>query len=427
MVPHPIGSRVEAKRVLVSCSMNVRSVLPRRRAGSVSGTARALRLAAWIVCAAAIVASVSLPSVLGNDDVGADERREARLRAVRSEIDRLRQELETLRQRERGILGELERLGGELRLREAELKEVSIRLEAISATIAGHDAELERIEGVQGRRAAYLGFRLREMYKRGSGGNVRRFVGGDRLETYLRGIRYAAYLSERDGKILQAFRGDVVRLREEREALELERRRLSQARRESRETSQALARAREERSRILTRIRDDARRRSEALAELGRASEELANVAVERARPADESETMDVEKFRRLLDWPVEGGVSAEFGNVVHPRFKTAVPHPGLDIDAPEGADIRAVFDGSVAFAGWLRGYGLTVIVDHGAGLVSIYAHASALLVEEAERIDRGQILGKVGDTGSLRGAYLYLEMREGGKAVDPRSWLRAR
>jgi len=112
---------------------------------------------------------------------------------------------------------------------------------------------------------------------------------------------------------------------------------------------------------------------------------------------------------------------------VVHPRFKTEVPHPGIDIDAESGADIQSVFDGQVVFASWMRGYGLTAILDHGAGLLSIYAHASALLVEPGEQVLRGQRLGKVGETGSLRGPFLYFELRENGAAVDPTNWLRSR
>jgi septal ring factor EnvC (AmiA/AmiB activator) len=110
---------------------------------------------------------------------------------------------------------------------------------------------------------------------------------------------------------------------------------------------------------------------------------------------------------------------------MVHPRFRTEVPHPGLDIEADAGVDFRAAFDGTVRFASWLRGYGLTVIVDHGQEVLSIYAHASVLLVEKGQHVKRGQVLGKVGDTGSLRGPYLYFEIRERGRPVDPATWLR--
>ena len=84
-----------------------------------------------------------------------------------------------------------------------------------------------------------------------------------------------------------------------------------------------------------------------------------------------------------------------------------------------------AVFDGTVVFSDWMRGYGLTAIVDHGDGVLTIYAHASVLLVQSGDRVVRGEVLGKVGDTGSLRGSFLYFEMRIDGKPTDPTPWLR--
>ena len=84
------------------------------------------------------------------------------------------------------------------------------------------------------------------------------------------------------------------------------------------------------------------------------------------------------------------------------------------------------MFDGLVIFASWLRGYGLTAIVDHGEGVASISAHASVLFVEKGQQVLEGQVLGHVGDTGSIRGPYLYFELREAGRPVDPGPWLRA-
>lgn len=350
----------------------------------------------------------------------------SRLRAMRVEIERLRAELGGLQRKERGVLGDLERLGAELRLREAELGEASLRLEAIGADIEKRNRELERLEEAQGRRRVYLAFRLREIHKRGPVSGLRRLAGGEDLESYLQGLRYAAYLTERDGRILEAYRSDSERLRAEREALLEEKDRLAATQREAERARAGVSRSRLARTRLLERIRADQRRRRDALRELEAASEELSRL-VHRVAPGRPGPSLDVRKFQGLLDWPAIGRVSAAFGNVVHPRFKTVVPHPGLDIDAPEGSDVRSVFDGTVAYAAWLHGYGLTVIVDHGGGLVSIYAHASVITVEEGEGVARGQSLGKVGDTGSLRGPYLYFELREEGAPVDPELWLRRR
>jgi murein hydrolase activator len=74
-----------------------------------------------------------------------------------------------------------------------------------------------------------------------------------------------------------------------------------------------------------------------------------------------------------------------------------------------------------------MRGYGLTALVDHGGGLITVYAHASVLTVETGEQVTRGQSIGRIGDSGSLRGPYLYFEIRDAGQPVDPREWLRPR
>jgi murein DD-endopeptidase MepM/ murein hydrolase activator NlpD len=250
-------------------------------------------------------------------------------------------------------------------------------------------------------------------------------VGGDELAAYLPGIRYASYLSERDGRVLRQFRSDGRRLELERGRLATERDRATAAVAQAERARAALARSRDQRRRAIERIQGDRRQRQVAVAELEGASRELSRL-VEELGAAAAAPSLDIRKFRGLLDPPASGNVRAGFGNVVHPRFKTMVPHPGLDIEASRGDVFRSVFDGRVLFASWLHGYGLTAIVDHGSGVASVYAHADVLLVEPGEAVVRGQQLGRVGDTGSLEGPYLYFEIRDGGKPVDPAGWLRS-
>jgi septal ring factor EnvC (AmiA/AmiB activator) len=369
---------------------------------------------------------LTFPS-LGVAAVSEAGRRE-RLEAIRGEIARLRDELEGLERRERSVIGEIERLGAEIRLRVAEVREIEIRIEAISEEIDRRDESIRRLAGEQERRREYLAFRLREIYKRGPVHEARRLLGGDDLDRYLPGLRYATYLSERDARVLREYRDDRERLEVGRAELAVERSRLEAVQTEAVRAREALGRSRDAHERSLRRLREDRRVREDAVEELRGAADSLSRLV---ARLGDAPEggdpVVDILKFRGLLDWPALGEVGAVFGNVVHPRFKTVVPHPGWDIEAPDGSPFRAVFDGTVLYAAWLHGYGLTVIVDHGHGVVSIYAHASVITVEKGESIVRGDSMGRVGDTGSLRGPYLYFEIRENGKPVDPAIWLRNR
>jgi septal ring factor EnvC (AmiA/AmiB activator) len=352
--------------------------------------------------------------------------RAARERAIQANIGRLEEELRALSARERGLLNDLERLRTELELRQAEGESVALQVEAVEEAIVERSRGLAVLEAEQEERRTYLAFRLREIYKQGPQQTLRRVVGGEELDSYLDGMRYAAFLSERDSRVLSAYREDTERLAREREELEARHVELERLGEDLARSQSSIAAARRRRARLLVEVREDAEKRRAALSELEGAALELGRLA-DSFLPGTEAPQMDVRKFRGLLDWPSEGEVTAGFGTVVHPRFKTEVPHPGIDLDAENGTDIRCVFDGRVVFASWMRGYGLTVIVDHGAGLLSIYAHASALLVEPGEQVVQGQMLGKVGETGSLRGPFLYFELREGGSPVDPLEWLRPR
>jgi septal ring factor EnvC (AmiA/AmiB activator) len=115
------------------------------------------------------------------------------------------------------------------------------------------------------------------------------------------------------------------------------------------------------------------------------------------------------------------------FGKVVNPRFNTVTVQKGLDIRAPEGAPVTAVAPGKVVYAGWLRGYGNLLVLDHGGGYHSLVAHLAELGKAVGDGVQRGELLGTVGDTGSLKGAYLYFELRKRGQAVDPAPWLAKR
>ncbi len=128
---------------------------------------------------------------------------------------------------------------------------------------------------------------------------------------------------------------------------------------------------------------------------------------------------------RGHLPLPVVGGlVEVGFGNVVNPRFNTVTVQKGLDIRARLGAKVLAVAEGTVAFSGWLKGYGNLVIIDHGGGYHSLYAHLAHSLVEAGNEVEEGEDIAAVGDTGSLKGAFLYFEIRKQGQAIDPATWI---
>jgi septal ring factor EnvC (AmiA/AmiB activator) len=120
----------------------------------------------------------------------------------------------------------------------------------------------------------------------------------------------------------------------------------------------------------------------------------------------------------------VDGPVAVGFGRVVDARFRTVTVQNGVDIAARRGDAVRAVARGRVVHAGWFKGYGNLVIVDHGDGFHTLVAHLDTMTAAGGEDVEAGTLLGTAGDTGSTRGVFLYFEIREKGRPVDPRAWL---
>ena len=107
-------------------------------------------------------------------------------------------------------------------------------------------------------------------------------------------------------------------------------------------------------------------------------------------------------------------------------KFLTETFHAGVLFEAPLGTPVQAVAAGRVRFAGWFRGYGRLAILDHGDGYFTVSGHLDTLDVEVGDVLQSRQLIGTVGETGSLSGPRLYFKIRQGAEALDPRDWLQA-
>ncbi|MCU1448794.1 MAG: peptidase [Acidimicrobiales bacterium] len=124
-----------------------------------------------------------------------------------------------------------------------------------------------------------------------------------------------------------------------------------------------------------------------------------------------------------LLSWPAPGAITSPFGGARH--------HPGIDIDGVTGDPVTAAAPGTVLLAGGApagySGYGNVVMIDHGNGIATLYAHLSRVDVAMGQAVEQGQLIGAIGATGLAFGDHLHFEVREAGKPVDPMLWLPAR
>lgn len=123
-----------------------------------------------------------------------------------------------------------------------------------------------------------------------------------------------------------------------------------------------------------------------------------------------------------LPHWPVDGTMTSPYGL----RFLGWRPdiHEGIDISAPEGTEVRAMLAGRVSYAGTMAGYGNVVFLRHHTGIVTVYAHLSSISVRADQRVERDQVVGRVGRSGDASGPHLHFEVWRDGRSVDPANFL---
>src|SRR5207247_1391110 len=134
---------------------------------------------------------------------------------------------------------------------------------------------------------------------------------------------------------------------------------------------------------------------------------------------------IDIRTVQGALAWPVEGKVIEHFGRQREAKFSTVTTTNGLKIAAAAGVEIHAVFQGTVLFSQWFKGYGNLIILDHGNRVFSLYGNLKAPRVAVGEHIAAGQTIAAVGESEDAQSGYLYFEIRQDNKPEDPQKWLR--
>ena len=357
---------------------------------------------------------------------GDGEAEQERLQGVRREIERLQASLETARREESGLLGDLQRLDMGLELHRRQLQVLEAEIARCRDEIAKTGLRVEDLRGRVERNRRLLAGRLRALYVSGPAAFERVALTARSPGEVVEAYRIASRLSEADGKRIEAFQSDLSRLRAALQILENRQSTLSSLRTREVARRRELEGIRSSRARLLGGVRRQAEEREKALKEMGETERNLQRLirALSSGAAVPPEWKVGFDRFLGLLPWPVPGKVLVPFGVRKSAKFDTRVPHPGVDLSITVGEPIRAVFDGVAAFSDWFKGYGNLVILDHGGGFMTVYAHASERLVAQGDRVRGGEIIARGGETGSLEGPKLYFEIWRDGKPEDPLPWL---
>ncbi|MGD9570631.1 MAG: murein hydrolase activator EnvC [Thermoleophilia bacterium] len=402
-------------------------------------TAAGRRAGAAALIGAALLAGAAGVAVTAPADDKADvDRRLAeareRLQAQRDRESVLTQDVQEYTARIRELEAELAPLRARSQALEAELAALQARLQDLEERLAAERARLKAAEEELALRQELLGRRLRELYVRPEPDLVTLLVQSGSLNDAVETADLLQGIATRDAELADAVAREAEEIRRARDAIAEMRAdvarseaRAAEAAQEAREAKAGLESQAAEVQQVLDErevlladvkgnradIEEETRgleRRSAALADRIRAAQGLPSV------PSGSVPTGDPSAAG--LVWPVHGTITSGFG----PRWGRM--HEGLDIAGGSGTPIAAAKSGTVISAGWSGGYGNLVVVDHGGGLSTAYAHLSSIAVSSGQGVSQGTVVGGMGTTGNSTGVHLHFEVRVGGAAVNPLGYL---
>jgi septal ring factor EnvC (AmiA/AmiB activator) len=346
------------------------------------------------------------------------------------ELREVRERIEALQRSMRRDTDKRDALSGQLRNAEENVRGAREKLGDIRKRLAESDANLKRLADERARNEAalvkqrdVLATELRSAYVGGRQEQFKMLLSQEDPATLGRMLVYYSYFGRARASKIAEIQGIVAKIDEDAQAEAAERERLEALESESRQQLSAVDAARDERSRALKAMNAQIRNRNDSIAKLKREAAALEKLIADLRRAMSDlppTGGQAFEKVRGRLNWPVAGKVTARFGQ---PRGG-GLKWNGVMIEAARGTPVKALYDGRIAYADWLPGMGLLVIVDHG-GYMSLYAHNEQLYKAVGERVSGGDAIATVGDTGGRSVPGLYLEIRRGAKAVDPVPWFR--
>jgi murein hydrolase activator len=388
-----------------------------------------------VIALSAMLLLPVLPMALSAQDT------DARLKSNREELDRIRRERADLQQRMNKLQTSAHSLNDELKninkQHDATKRVVSSldqQLGYITDEVKGTTSSLVRAEDEAETKRAILNHRLIEIYKRGPLFDFQALLSADSFGELIARYKYLHEIAVHDRALVKRMDDLRTTIRGRRRQLvslqsDVQQNRLEKAQEEAR--LQALE---SQRQKSLVRVQADSRKTQQRLAQVKRSESKLNDIisSIEAARRRGSSKASAVARGASSiktsdygkLDWPVDGNILYNFGRVVRPD-NTTLRWNGIGIAAAPGTPVHSVAAGDVVLAGQLGTYGQTVIVEHGGGDYSVYGSLSRINVAKGAHISKGEVIGEVGTSDPDLPPHLHFEIRHGGPAVDPASWLR--
>lgn len=366
--------------------------------------------AALLICIFAVTAVISADT--SNDKL------QKQLEETNKQLKQTQKAINKAQSQKKEVSKQVEQLDYKLQAAEKELEAVEEQLVSLESQIVITQRELERATQDAEGQKELLKKRVRVMYETGTVGYLAVVLESTSFGDFISRVDFLKKIVEYDLNLLKTMKENRDNIAQKEAQLQSELAEKEKLKQQIGEKKDEVASAKEEREKLLSEIVKD-------LKELNRQEDLLLEKSKEIERMI-----MAMQSNGKYTGgqgaWPVPSStrITSPYGYRIHPILKTKKLHTGIDIGASSGSSVIAFNSGTVIFSGYNGGYGNTVIIDHGGKISTLYAHNSKLLVNKGDKVEKGQVIAKIGSTGLSTGPHLHFEVRVNGKHTNPMPYL---
>lgn len=352
------------------------------------------------------------------------------LKKIREELEAERKKLADVEMREQSVSRQLDNLDANINLTERYLKRLAAKKREVEKRHRLTAATLDLSETVYEKRKERLGLRVKYFYVANQKAKAEILLAAAEPQAMLERFFDFRQILSQEKKELSLVQNQKEYLAYQKGKLEGEAATLRVIERERKREEARLLSAKSKRQELLAGLRQQKQGHLASIERLKQSAAELQRILAElekrrRTRPAPRLPGVNFADSKGALSWPVPGPVISSFGTHKDPVTKVLSYQPGVDIDASAGAQVRAVAAGTVAYSGFLRGYGKFLILSHGGGYYTLYARMEDVYPENGSAVAAGDVLGTVSAEASALGSGFHFEVRKGKTQEDPQQWLR--
>ena len=348
------------------------------------------------------------------------------LQETKEKEEKTKEEIDKIKEEKKDVLEVKEQLDSDIGALETKISEIEAAIHEDDIKIEEVQQKLDEAQADLDRQYAAFKDRVKVMYEHGSTGYIQALIESDNISDFVNRYEVVKIITEYDKTMTDRLEEARNKIDEQKQQLEDIRQQKVEKATELDSQKTVLDQKLAESESYLSQLEGQ---EAELVAVLEKAEAEEASIrsqiAAYTANVAASGVTMP-SNFVGCANWPLPGyyNVTSQFGGRIHPIYHTSGSHRGIDISAPRGTPICAAGNGVVIRACYSGSYGNHVMVNHGGGVVTVYAHASALAVSVGQSVTTGQVIAYVGSTGASTGNHLHFEVDVNGVPTNPYNYL---